>query len=205
MIVDTAIHRLRAGGTAEWSEAAAHPHLPALDVSFRAERANQAEHTLALRQTGVKRTWMVTLNGADVGQLYPDENPHTIHLALPGGSIREGENRLRISPKDTLPDDIEVSIADGSTDGGHHAIGIENANGERGVRYAYGTSEIQEIKILGDWAYMWASLTVVVTPPGGGRPITRKGHTLSVLQKQNGRWVLVRDANMLATVTEGGE
>ena len=62
-----------------------------------------------------------------------------------------------------------------------------------------GTSEIQEIKVLGDWAYMWTSLTVVVTPPGGGKPVTRKGHTLSILQKQNGRWVLVRDANMLTT------
>ena len=30
-----------------------------------------------------------------------------------------------------------------------------------------GSSEIQEIKILGDWAFMWARLIVVVTPPGG--------------------------------------
>ena len=30
-----------------------------------------------------------------------------------------------------------------------------------------GSSEIQEIKILGDWAFMWTKLTVVVTPPGG--------------------------------------
>lgn len=67
-----------------------------------------------------------------------------------------------------------------------------------------GTSEIQEIQVLGDWAYMWTRLTVVVTPPGGGKPITRKGHTLSVLQRQNGRWVLARDANMLAAVSEGG-
>ena len=63
-----------------------------------------------------------------------------------------------------------------------------------------GTSEIQEIKVLGDWAFMWAKLTVVVTPAGGGPPITRSGHTLSVLRKDNGRWVLARDANMLAPV-----
>jgi len=30
-----------------------------------------------------------------------------------------------------------------------------------------GTSEIQEIKVLGEWAFMWANLTVVATPPGG--------------------------------------
>jgi uncharacterized protein (TIGR02246 family) len=61
-----------------------------------------------------------------------------------------------------------------------------------------GTSEIQEIKVLGDWAFMWTKLTVVATPPGGAAPMTRAGHTLSILKKQNGKWVLARDANMLA-------
>ena len=61
-----------------------------------------------------------------------------------------------------------------------------------------GTSEIQEIKILGDWAFMWTRLTVIVTPPGNAESITRKGHTLSILRKQDGKWVLARDANLLA-------
>lgn len=63
-----------------------------------------------------------------------------------------------------------------------------------------GKSEIQEIKILGDWAFMWAKLTVIVTPSGGAPPMTRTGHTMSILKKQNGKWLLARDANMLATV-----
>ena len=63
-----------------------------------------------------------------------------------------------------------------------------------------GTSDIQKITILGDWAFMWTKLTVVPTTPGG-QPMTRVGHTLSVLRKQNGRWVLARDANMLAPAT----
>ena len=63
-----------------------------------------------------------------------------------------------------------------------------------------GTSEIQEIKILGEWAFMWTKLTVVVTAPGGAQSMTRAGHTLSILKKQNGKWVLARDANMLAPV-----
>ena len=63
-----------------------------------------------------------------------------------------------------------------------------------------GTSEIQEIKILGDWAFMWTQLTVVVTPPGGAQSMTRAGYTLSILKKQNGKWVITRDANMLAPV-----
>lgn len=63
-----------------------------------------------------------------------------------------------------------------------------------------GESEIQEIRVLGDWAFMWAKLTVIVTPPGGAQSMTRAGHTLSILRKESGKWVLVRDANMLAPV-----
>jgi uncharacterized protein (TIGR02246 family) len=61
-----------------------------------------------------------------------------------------------------------------------------------------GESEIQEIHVAGDWAFLWAKLSVVATPPGGAPPIRRVGHTLSFLKKEDGRWVLARDANMLA-------
>lgn len=64
-----------------------------------------------------------------------------------------------------------------------------------------GSSEIQEIRVLGDWAFMWTKLTVVVTPPGGAPAMTRAGHTLTVLRKQNGKWLLARDANMLVPVS----
>lgn len=62
-----------------------------------------------------------------------------------------------------------------------------------------GSGEIQEIKVLGDWALLRAELTLVVTP-AGGRKFTRAGHILSILQKQDGRWLLARDANMLSPV-----
>ena len=62
-----------------------------------------------------------------------------------------------------------------------------------------GASEIQEIQVVGDWAFMWTRLTVVITP-AGGKPTTRAGYTLSILQKQNGQWVIARDANLLAPV-----
>jgi uncharacterized protein (TIGR02246 family) len=59
-------------------------------------------------------------------------------------------------------------------------------------------SDIQEIKVLGDWAYFRNRLELVVTPPGG-KPVRRAGHTLTILRKtEDGRWVLARDANMLA-------
>jgi hypothetical protein len=49
---------------------------------------------------------------------------------------------------------------------------------------------------------MWTKLKVVVTQPGSTMSMTRAGHTLTILKKQNGEWVLARDANMLAPVTE---
>ncbi len=64
------------------------------------------------------------------------------------------------------------------------------------------SSEIQEIRVLGEWAYLWNKLTVVMTPKQGGSPVKRAGDILSILQKQNGKWVLFRDANMLAVVSE---
>ena len=67
-----------------------------------------------------------------------------------------------------------------------------------------GTSDIQEIKVAGEWAFMWAKLSIVMTPPDGTPSIARAGHTLSILKRQNGKWVLARDANMLSPVSNSG-
>jgi len=60
-----------------------------------------------------------------------------------------------------------------------------------------GSSEIQEIQVVGDWAFMWTRLEIKVTPKDG-QPIERAGNTLTVLKKERGRWVIARDANLLA-------
>jgi len=65
-----------------------------------------------------------------------------------------------------------------------------------------GTSEVQEVQVCGDWAFMWARLSLSITPPGGIHPRRLAGHTLSILKKQDGRWVLARDANLLAPVPD---
>jgi uncharacterized protein (TIGR02246 family) len=60
-----------------------------------------------------------------------------------------------------------------------------------------GSSDIREIKVLGDWAYLRNHLTVTMTP-SGGKPIRRAGYTLTILTKtSDGRWLLARDANLL--------
>lgn len=71
------------------------------------------------------------------------------------------------------------------------------AEGMRNVRID-GTSEIREIQILGDWAYLRNRLEITVMPPDGGAPINRSGYTLTILRKEpDGRWRLARDANLL--------
>jgi uncharacterized protein (TIGR02246 family) len=64
------------------------------------------------------------------------------------------------------------------------------------------TGDIQEVKVLGNWAYMWTKLSVVITPAGGATPTQRAGNTLSILRRQADGWVIARDANMLAVVSK---
>jgi len=61
-----------------------------------------------------------------------------------------------------------------------------------------GTSEIEELNILGEWAYLRNRLTMTVLTEGGEPMLRRSGHTLSILRNEpDGRWVLARDANLL--------
>jgi uncharacterized protein (TIGR02246 family) len=62
-----------------------------------------------------------------------------------------------------------------------------------------GHADIQEIHVAGDWAYCWNFLTVTFTPKNGV-PGKRAGNVLTVLRKENGRWVIFRDANLMTKV-----
>jgi uncharacterized protein (TIGR02246 family) len=64
-----------------------------------------------------------------------------------------------------------------------------------------GRSDIRELKVLGDWAYLRGYLEISVTPPAGNAA-QRTGYTLTILHKgTDGRWRLARDANMLTPKT----
>jgi uncharacterized protein (TIGR02246 family) len=65
-----------------------------------------------------------------------------------------------------------------------------------------GQSEILEVRVLGDHAYLRTRLSVIVTPPDGGKKMKRAGYTLTVLRRTDGQWQLARDANMLAPVDD---
>lgn len=76
------------------------------------------------------------------------------------------------------------------------------AQSTQGAPQIDGKSEIQEIKVFGEWAFIWTRLSVTMTPPGGAPPMTRAGHALSILKKEKGKWLLARDANMLAPASK---
>jgi uncharacterized protein (TIGR02246 family) len=60
-----------------------------------------------------------------------------------------------------------------------------------------GTSDIRELKVLGDWAYIRNYIEITITPPDG-TAMRRTGYALSIFRKQSdGRWVLWRDANLV--------
>ena len=56
---------------------------------------------------------------------------------------------------------------------------------------------IEELQVLGDWAYLRNFVEVSITPPNG--VISRhSGYTLTILRRQtDGRWQLARDANLV--------
>jgi len=93
-----------------------------------------------------------------------------------------------------MSDDV-VFLVPGVEPFGKDVFAANSAN-MKGFRIE-GKSEIQELKILGDWAWMRTRLRVAVTPPNG-KEMVRSGYTLTILRKEpDGRWVLVRDANLL--------
>ena len=61
-----------------------------------------------------------------------------------------------------------------------------------------GWAEIEELQVLGDWAWIRNHIEMTVTPPNG-EPMRRSGYTLTVLRKgTDGRWRLFRDANLVS-------
>ena len=63
------------------------------------------------------------------------------------------------------------------------------------------TAEIREVKVMGDHAYVRIDLQLIVTRENHD-PTKMAGHTLSILEKRHGTWLVVRDANTLLPVQE---
>lgn len=62
-----------------------------------------------------------------------------------------------------------------------------------------GSSEIIEIRVLGEWAFIRNHIRMTITP-GAGDPVRQSGYTLTLLVKgADQRWRIARDANMVTT------
>jgi ketosteroid isomerase-like protein len=63
-------------------------------------------------------------------------------------------------------------------------------------------SKLRELKVFGYQAYRWVESTHICSPKNGD-PYTRMArHSLSVLEKRDGRWQIIRDANTMTAVPE---
>jgi hypothetical protein len=70
-------------------------------------RANEREHTLIVVQRDVHAPWTVRINGTEVASLPTRVPETTLYLPVPAGTLRDGDNRIEISPTDP-EDDIAI-------------------------------------------------------------------------------------------------
>lgn len=97
---------------------------------------------------------------------------------------------------DLMTDDV-IFLTPGGKPFGKEAFAAASKNMKNVAIEA--RSEIQELCIFGDGAYMRSYIEMTATPRDGGAPLRRTGNTLTILRKEaDGRWRLARDANLLA-------
>src|SRR4051812_7424032 len=66
-----------------------------------------------------------------------------------------------------------------------------------------GSADVQEVQVAGDLACCRVRLDLTLRTPEGALVKRLSGYSLSVLRKQDGRWVIARDANLVTPLKEG--
>ena len=96
---------------------------------------------------------------------------------------------------DLMADDV-IFMVPGQQPFGKEAFAAASRS-MKNVRFE-GRTDIEELNVLGNWAYLRNHIDVTITPEHGA-PMHREGYTLTILRKQeDGRWVLARDANLVS-------
>jgi uncharacterized protein (TIGR02246 family) len=104
---------------------------------------------------------------------------------------REGDTQTVLS----LMTEDAVFMVPGRPPFGREAF-QQASNAMAGARLE-GTNELVELRVLGDWAFSRNHIDLTMTPPSG-EPVRRSGYTLTLYRKEaDGRWRLMRDANLL--------
>src|SRR5687768_5340491 len=116
----------------------------------------------------VFETWQRAAVEGDIDQLLPLMSEDVVFLT-PGNPPMKGREAFAAAFQANIP-----------------RVGLESKG------------ELEEIQVVGEVAYCRAHLVVTKTPTEGGPPTRLTGYTLTIFRKQpDGRWVLVRDANLL--------
>src|SRR5262245_56001291 len=85
-----------------------------------------------------------------------------------------------------MDDDVVFLVA------GQQPFGREGWTEMMNGIHVEGESEIQEIKVCGEWAWMCQRLRVTVTPANAKSSVL-SGYTLAILRKKpDGKWVIAR-------------
>ena len=93
-----------------------------------------------------------------------------------------------------MTDDV-IFMVPGSKPFGKERFAANAAAMRNVIVEAAGT--IEELQVLGDWAYIRNYLEVSITPPNGTTS-SHSGYSLTILRRQpDGRWQLARDANLV--------
>jgi len=100
-VLDGGLHHLGDDRVEDWADAGVDPEGTTLTVRFRGKR-NREEHVLELGQRDVHNTWKIELNGEAVASISKGDGVR--HHILPAGSLRSGENVLRIVPTNAADD-----------------------------------------------------------------------------------------------------
>jgi uncharacterized protein (TIGR02246 family) len=94
-----------------------------------------------------------------------------------------------------MTDDV-IFMVPGKEPFGKEAFAKASEN-MKNVRFD-GRSEIKEIQVFGDWAYLRNYLEFNMAREEAA-PVRRSGYTLTILRKQaDGRWLFARDANLVS-------
>jgi uncharacterized protein (TIGR02246 family) len=94
----------------------------------------------------------------------------------------------------TLMDDDVLFMVPGQEPFGKEAFAERSK--QMGPMQLEAKSDIKEIKVLGDWAWMRQHLQIAVTLTDG-KKMEKAGYILTILRRNAGRWVISRDANLL--------
>ena len=107
LVLESGFRHLRNVEPREWTHFPETAEMSHWTQTFDCEKPNEYQ-TLMLRQSDVKQTWVVTLNGIKLGVLERDHNDLEDTLTIPAETLKKSGNALEISSFSTDSDDIRL-------------------------------------------------------------------------------------------------